>query len=76
MHVLQHEAEQPAQIGEIEIADVDAVDGDAAARDVVEPHQQVDQRRLAGSGGADNADALARPNLEAHVAQDVVRILD
>ena len=32
MHVLQHEAEQPAQVGEVEIADVDAVDGDPPAR--------------------------------------------
>ena len=26
MHVLQDEAEQPAQVGEVEIADVDAID--------------------------------------------------
>ena len=60
MHVLQHEAEQPAQLGQVELADVDAVDRDAAAADVVEPQQQVDERRLARAGRADDADALAR----------------
>ena len=33
---------------------------DPAALHVVEPQQQVDQRRLARAGGADDADALAR----------------
>ena len=75
MHVLQHEAEQSAHVGEIQFADVDAVDRNAAARDVVEPQQQIDQRRLAGPGGADNADALARPNLEADVPQHEVVVV-
>ena len=76
MHVLQHQAEQAAQVGEVELANVDAVDGDPSALSLVEPHQQVDQRRLAGSGGADDADALARPDLEAHVLQDLVLVRD
>ena len=32
MDVLQHEAEQAAQLGEVELADVDAVDRDPAPR--------------------------------------------
>ena len=47
MHILKHEAEQPAKVREIEAADVDAVDRDASPADVVEPQQQVDERRLA-----------------------------
>ena len=41
------------------VADVDAVDRDAPALDLVEAHQQVDQRRLAGAGRADDGDGLA-----------------
>ena len=67
MHILQDEAEQPAQLGEIELANVDAVHQNPAAPHVVEPEQQVDERRLSRPGRADDADTLARPHLEAHV---------
>ena len=40
--------------------DVDAVEGDPAAVELVEPHHQVDQRGLAGAGRADDRDRLAR----------------
>ena len=59
-HVLQHEAEEPAQLRQRHLADVHAVDQDAAARHVVEPQQQADDRRLARAGGPDDADALPR----------------
>ena len=55
----------PRRSAEVELADVDAVDRDPAALHVVEPQQQVDQRRLARAGGADDADALAGADLEA-----------
>ncbi len=71
--VLQHQAEQPAQLVERQLADVDAVDENPPAADVVEAQQQVDQRRLAGARGADDADALAGPDLERHVLENVVR---
>ena len=48
----------------VTLRDVLAVDQDAAALEVVEAQQQVDQRRLAGAGAADQADALARPDVE------------
>ena len=49
VHVLQDQAEQPAHVGQIERAHVDAVDRDAPPAHVVEPQQQVDHRRLAGT---------------------------
>ena len=75
MHVLQDEPEEPAQLVERQLADVDAVDGDAAAVDVVEPQQQVDDRRLAGAGRPDDADALSGFDRERHVAQHVVLVV-
>ena len=74
MHVLQHQAEQPAQIGEIERADVHAVDGDPAPLNVVEAQQQVDQRRLPRAGCTDNPDALTGLHLEADVPENPVGI--
>ena len=41
------------------VRDVLAVDQDAALLEVVEAQQQVDERRLAGAGAADQADLLA-----------------
>ena len=43
----------------VDLGDVLAVDQDAAALEVVEAQQQVDQRRLAGARAADQADLLA-----------------
>ena len=63
------------QLVERPLADVDAVHGDPAAADVVEPQQQVDDRRLARAGGADDADALAGCDRERHVAQHVVLVV-
>ena len=50
----------PRSSCEIQLADVDAVDENPPALHVVEPQQQVDERRLARARGADDADALAR----------------
>ena len=58
-----------------ELADVDAVDEDAAAIHVVETQQQADDRGLARPGRADDADALAGLDDERDVAQDVVVLL-
>src|SRR5258708_36758319 len=75
MRVLQDETHEPSQIREVEIANVDAVHRDTPAIDVVEPEQQVGDGRLAGTGRADDTDALTGPDLEAHVAKDVIIIL-
>ena len=55
--------------GSVEVADVDAVDGDPAAGDVVQARHQRGQRGLAGAGGADDRDGLAGRDLEVDVAQ-------
>ena len=50
--------------------DVLAVDYDAAGFGAVEAEQQVDQGGFAGAGMADQADALARCDVEVEVVQD------
>ena len=44
----------------VTLRDVLAVDQDAAVLEIEEAQQQVDQRRLAGAGAADQPDLLAR----------------
>ena len=75
VHVLQHEAEERAQLVERHLADVDAVDQDPAAGDVVEAQQQVDDRGLARARRADDAHPLARLHLERHVLEHVVLVV-
>ncbi len=48
-----------AQVLAGHLRDVDAVECDPARGDLVEPHEEVDQRRLAGAGRADDGDGLA-----------------
>ena len=43
-----------------QIPNVAAVHYDGSGADVIEPHQQVDQRSLPAAGGADDGDALSR----------------
>ena len=66
--LLRHEADRAAQAAERDLADVDAADRHGARRRLVQPRQQVDQRRLAGAGAADERDRLARLDAEADVA--------
>ena len=51
------------------VADVDAVDQDCPGRHVVEPRQQVDQRRLARAAQPDDRDHLTGRDREGHIAQ-------
>ncbi len=75
MHVLQDEPEELAKLGEIHVADVDAVDQNPAARHVVKAQQKTDQRRLPCSRGADDADPLARLHLERDIAQHIIELV-
>ena len=47
MDVLQDEREHRTHVFDRELADVDAIHQNSPLADVVEPHQQVDHRRLA-----------------------------
>ena len=68
----KHDSEMPAKILQIEEADVDAIQQNLPALNVVETQQQGDQRGFAGAGVADNRESLARRNAEGHVAQHPV----
>ncbi len=53
------------------LGDVLPVDEDAAALQVVETEEQVDQRRLAGAGAADQPDLFARPDGDGEILDDL-----
>ena len=73
---LRHQAEPRAQVAEPHVADVDAVDRDAAGQRVVEPRQQLQQRRLAAAVGADDGDRFAGADFQVDVAQHrLVRVV-
>ena len=73
-------ATEPAQVGERELAAVDPADQHPPRGGVVEARQQVEERRLAGAGGAADRDDLARSDLEIdarqHLAADAVAEVD
>ena len=52
-----------------QLAHVDAVDQHAAFAGVVEPAEQIDERRLAAAAAADDADRFAGPDFEVDVAE-------
>ena len=59
VHVLQHDAQRPAQVRLLDAGHGDAVVQDLAVLDVVEPVDEVGHGGLAGTGGADERDLLA-----------------
>ena len=58
--VLEHHADPGPQVVPCHVGDVHAVEGDPARVQLVEAHDEVDERRLAGAGRADDGDRLAR----------------
>ena len=58
--LLGHVAELAAERAQVDVAHGDAVDEHRAAVDVVEAGDQLHERRLAGTGLADQRDRLAR----------------
>ena len=58
--ILLHDADLAPQRRERHVADIDAVDRDAARIDLVEAGQQRADRRLARAGWTDEGDRLAR----------------
>ena len=59
-HFLEHHADVPAQRRELHLAQVDAVDGDAAGLRIEDAMQQRQRRGLAGAGRSDQRDHFAR----------------
>jgi len=68
--LLGHHHDRPAQVGLGQVAQADAVERDPALDRVVEAREQLCQRRLAGSGRADDGDGLARRDVEVEVGED------
>ena len=68
--VLEDHAERAAQVVAGHLARVDAVDRDPPAVELVEAHQQVHERRLAGARRADDGDGLAGVGDEVEVVDE------
>ena len=68
-HLLADQGELLAQGLQVPVRQCHAIEHDATAAGLEEARQQVDQRRLAGAGGADQRDGLPGPDLEAHVVE-------
>src|SRR3954471_12504050 len=71
-HVVAHEiledhADGAADRGEIVVAKIAAVEEDPALGRIVQPTQELHERRLPGAVQSDEGDALARPQLEVDV---------
>ena len=67
--ILHHDTDLRAHACERRLPQVNTIDADRAARRVVEADQQLDERRLAGAGGADHRDPLPRLDPERHAVQ-------
>ena len=57
--VLQHDSELAAEILDVELADIGAVEQNLAALDIVEAEQELNRSGFAGAGVADDGDGLA-----------------
>jgi hypothetical protein len=66
-HILQHDPQLFAQIVLFHLADVDPVDVNAAAVNVVKTCQQIDDRRLSRPRRPDQGDRLARFGVQVNV---------
>src|SRR5260370_5484954 len=70
--VVKNDAEKAAQVLEIDFADVNAVEQDLAALNVVEAKEERDERGFAGAGVADNGEGLAGLDAEGDIAEDPI----
>ena len=67
MRILKHHGDVAAQLVPLNMADINAVDGDGPALDIVEAVDEVRDRRLSGSRGTHEGDLLSRPRVEADI---------
>ena len=70
--LLRHDPELVAQRVLRHVVEVDAVDRDPAARRLVEPREQLRDRRLAGAGVADERDRRPRRDVEVDPVQHLL----
>ena len=74
--VLEDHGELVSEIGDSVVPQIDPVQGDRPGERIEETDEEVRERRLSGTGGADDAEARPRGQLERHVVQhDAVRIV-
>ena len=69
LHILKHQPEQRPQLSQIDVPNVDTVEGNSALLNIVEAQQQADDRRLSRSSSSDDPDTLSRANFERYVLQ-------
>lgn len=67
MRILKHHGNVAAQVVPLNMADINAVDGDGPALDIVEAVDEVRDRRLSGSRGTHESDLLSRLRVEADI---------
>ena len=70
--ILQNDAQASPQIRLFDLVDVDAVVADLAVGNIVEPVDQIGDGGLAGAGGANESDLLARMGVESHIVEDLL----
>ena len=67
MRILKHHGDVAAQLVPLNMADINAVDGDGPALDIVEAVDEVRDRRLPGSRGTHEGDLLSRLCVKADI---------
>ena len=67
MGVLKHHGDMAAQLVPLNMTDINAVDGDGPALDIVEAVDEVRDRRLPGSRGTHEGDLLSRLCVKADI---------
>ena len=65
--ILKHHGNVAAQLVPLNMTDINAVDGDGPALDIVEAVDEVRDRRFPGSCGTHEGDLLPRPRVEADI---------
>ncbi len=68
--VLEHHPYLRAEVGAPELGDVDAIEGDPAGVELVEPHHEVDQSGLPGTGGPDDGNRVTGLHGECQVIDE------
>ena len=58
--ILRHQCHASAQLTGVDLTDIDAVETDAAGLRIMKAQQQLQQGRLARTGGTDQGNLLAR----------------